>query len=259
MIKIEIISIFNGKGGTGKSTITAELFSMLTKAMYRVLLIDLDEQFDSSYLVGADLEGKTIYDTLMTGLPLAESMQEVAPMLGWVVPGSPDMGSLDMDLYGEKDPLYRLNNALTEVLEQGMDFDYILIDCPPHAGLAVLNAMAISDSVIVPVQSEVLAIKAAQLTNRNFEKIKEKVNPDLRIRGLILSRHDRRSNAAKAGEITIEKMAQELDTKLLGAVRDSARVFEAQAQRKTVTDYAPHSTVAEDFKTIFHEFMKGQE
>lgn len=253
-----ILAVYNGKGGSQKTSIATALFVELANRGYKTLLLDLDQQFDSSFLLGADnTYPKTIYDVLLGKCTLDEAVQMVR-LNGGVVAGSDKMGDFDMEVSVMEEPFYLLNDALYDDYEK---WDFIICDLSPTAGAALKNVAYCADGFVIPVPAELLGVKAMSITYDRLMELK-KVNPDLKVTGLVMGRHTRRANIFKSGESAIQDIAEKLNTKILGSIRDSAKVPEAHARKKTPVEYVPNSLLARDYRkfvdNLLAEVEKGE-
>lgn len=247
-----ILSVFNGKGGTTKSTLSTAIFDSLVRRGYQPLLIDLDEQSDSSYMLGVDedLSKPDIFDVLTGEAALDEAIQEASG--GLVVPGSKNMAMVDMVLADMADPIGRLDEALKGSKKIQ---DFVILDLSPHDGLAVKNALLSSDAVLIPLTPDMLSIKSMQAIEESIKKVQQTVNPNLRVGGLVLTRYDGRPLFARAAKKKVEELAQEMGTDFLGIIRETIKVREAQAARTSIFTYAPRNPVVTDIERIVDAFL----
>ena len=188
-----IIAIANQKGGVGKTTTAVNLATALAAAEKKVLLFDLDPQGNASTGVGISRQARlvTSYEVLVGAKPLkAATIATSVPHLS-LVAASVDLSGAEIELVGAERREFRLREALTA---QALDFDYVLIDCPPSLGLLTLNALVAAHAVLVPLQCEFYALEGLSHLVRTIERVKRHLNPTLEIQGVVLTMFDKRNN-----------------------------------------------------------------
>ncbi len=189
----KIIAIANQKGGVGKTTTAINLSACLGQRGKKVLLIDSDPQGNTSS--GLGINGKeaelSTYDCLVNETPMKDAMVETDYKNLFLCPGNINLAGAELELVDIENREFHLKKSLELVKEE---FDFILIDCPPSLGLITLNAFAAADSVIIPIQCEYYALEGlAQLTH-TVKMVKQGLNPDLKIEGILLTMFDSRTN-----------------------------------------------------------------
>jgi len=198
-----IIAIANQKGGVGKTTTAINLATALAAIGRKVVIIDLDPQGNASTGLGIDRKARqrTIYDVL-TGEALLSDVAADAGIPGLsVVPSSVDLSGAELELVTAERRSYRLREAIYGKEDQApVDADYILIDCPPSLNLLTLNALVAASSVLVPLQCEFFALEGLSLLMRTIERVRAAFNPDLSIRGVVLTMFDKRNNLSQQVE-----------------------------------------------------------
>ena len=188
-----IIAIANQKGGVGKTTTAVNLATALAAADKKVLLFDLDPQGNASTGVGISRQARAVtsYEVLVGARPIkAATVATTVPHLS-VVAASVDLSGAEIELVAADRREYRLRDALTA---QALDFDYVLIDCPPSLGLLTLNALVAAHAVLVPLQCEFYALEGLSHLVRTIERVKRHLNPALEIQGVVLTMFDKRNN-----------------------------------------------------------------
>lgn len=243
-----IIGVWTKKGGQAKSTLSCEIFYYFTQIGKKVLLLDLDAQFDSSFTVGADVSHCfNIHDVLTGRCDLDEAVQTVS-LFGDVIIGSEQMDDFDTEVARIEDRNYLLNDVL---LESKGEWDVVICDLAPHAGTALKNVIAVADYILIPVTAEMLSMKSIESTVNRILELKQELDSDVQIAGLVLARHQTKANILKVGERKIRQIGKELEIPLIGTIRESSKfVEEAHAKRTTVQQYKPKSTIAQDYRNL---------
>lgn len=251
----KIISLFNQKGGVGKTTVNINLASGLANRKRKVLVIDLDPQSNTTSGLGFSRTSETItiYDVL-TGLrKIEEAIEPISENLD-LVPSSPDLAAATLELANMENRDFLLMNALEGHLDQ---YDYILIDCPPALGLLTINALVSSDSVIIPIQCEFYALEGLSQLLETISMVKQGLNPKLEIEGVLLNMVDRRNNLTK--DVMNEVKEYFTDKVYNTQIPRNVRLAEAPSYGMSIFEYDPLSTGAWSFKKWVKEFMKRSE
>jgi chromosome partitioning protein len=187
-----VIAIANHKGGVGKTTTAVNLGASLAAAEQRVLVIDMDSQGNATSGFGVRQREyrASLYGVLMDLSTLGSAVHRGAHLRFLdIVPASPDLAAAEVELADLTDRTFRLRRALDGFREM---YDYVLIDCPPALGLLTLNALAASDSVLIPLQPEFFALEGLANFAEFVETVQERVNPKLAIEGVLLTMYDNR-------------------------------------------------------------------
>ena len=187
----KIISFANQKGGVGKTTSCVNIASSLGVLGFKVLIIDLDPQGNTTSGVGISKKGlKATTKELLNGeLPVSEIIVETPYKNLDVIPTNTALAGAEFDLFDLDDSEFRIKKALDDVKDK---YDYILIDCPPSLGMLTINAFAASDGVIVPMQCEFYALEGLSQLMITINRIKRMYNPDLSITGILITMYNGR-------------------------------------------------------------------
>jgi len=187
-----IICIANRKGGVGKTTTAINLSAALGVAGEASLLVDCDPQGNATSGVGVKLEvdTPTVYDVLLGACQIQEAVQKTAITHLNVLPADHDLIGAEVELFNIENREYRLRTLLHHEREQ---YHYVLLDCPPSLGLLTVNALTAADSVLIPLQCEYYALEGLRSLLETITLIRERLNPDLAIEGLLLTMFDPRN------------------------------------------------------------------
>ena len=190
-----VIAIVNQKGGVGKSTTAVNLGASLALLGRRVLVIDIDPQGNTTTGVGVDKRAveRDVYSVLLGNTPLAEVVRPTEVENLFIVPATLNLAGAEVELVSTLQRENRLKSALSKVVG---DYDIILIDCPPSLGLLTINALTAASEVIIPVQAEYYALEGLSQLVAIVRRIKEGLNPQLAIRGVLITMFDGRTKLA---------------------------------------------------------------
>ena len=199
-----VIAVVNQKGGVGKTTTAVNLAAGLALADRKTLLIDLDPQGNATTGLGVDksgLEG-TVYDVLLEGLAMEKAVLPTEMPFLFLVPSEIDLVGAEIELVTASDREKRLKVAVDSVKAS---FDHVIIDCPPSLGLLTLNALTASDSVLIPLQCEYYAMEGLAHLLRTIDVIRERLNPGLRVEGIVFTMFDGRTSLAAEVKAEVQR------------------------------------------------------
>ncbi len=251
-----IYAFANQKGGVGKTTTTVNLGAYLAAAGQRVLLIDADPQANATSSLGQDPAAQplSLYNVLIQQRPLANVvLADVQPGLD-LAPSAPALAGAEVEMVSLLAREFLLRRAL-----EGLDaaYTHVLIDCPPSLGLLTINALsAAADGVLVPIQCEYLALEGLGRLWQTIQLVRENLNPQLYISGMVLTMFDARTNLAGqvVREVRTHFPAQTFNT----VIPRSVRLSEAPSYGQTILTYAPNSSGALAYRALAQELLERE-
>lgn len=202
-----ILAIANQKGGVGKTTTTINLGTALAAIGERVMIVDLDPQGNASTGLGVENARRdlTTYEVLRGEASLTEIEQETLVPGLTVAPSGVDLSAAEVELINAEGRHQRLRRAIDRAARENPDLSYVLIDCPPSLGMLTVNAMAAADSVLIPLQCEFFALEGLAQILRSIGQVRERLNPELRLQGIVLTMYDRRNNLSREVELNVRE------------------------------------------------------
>jgi len=263
-IPTRVVAVLNQKGGVGKTTSTVNLGAALAERGHRVGLLDLDPQGHLSLHLGIDPAtcGPTVYDLLLEpAVELPEVLVSARPNLE-CVPAAVDLAAAESELADRPDRHAILSRKIAPHLGR---WEHLLIDCPPSLGLLTLNALALADEVLVPMQAHYLALQGVGRLMETVALVGQGVNPRLRVAGVILCMHETQSTHGREVVEELKRFFKEArgsgaawaDARVyLPAVRRNIKLAEAPSFGQTILDYAPTCPGAMDYRTLAERFAE---
>ena len=240
---LRVLVLANQKGGVGKTTTAINLGTALAAIGEQVLIVDLDPQGNASTGLGIARAQRHVstYDVLTGTHSLAEALQATAVPRLAVAPSTLDLLGVELELSAARDRTARLKTALGRLaadqksLPADQRFTYVLIDCPPSLSLLTLNALAAADSVVVPLQCEFFALEGLSQLLSTVEHVRQTLNPDLKIHGVVLTMFDPRNNLANQVEADVRGFMGDKVYKTI--IPRNVRISEAPSHGKPVLLY----------------------
>jgi len=250
----KVIVIANQKGGVGKTTTTINLSAYLADSKKKTLLIDCDPQGNASSGIGINKEetDANVYNVLVNGENIAENIMETQYKNLSIIPSNVDLAGAEIELVSFNNREFLLKEAIKSVKDE---FDYILIDCPPSLGLLTLNAFAAADSVIIPIQCEYYALEGLGQLTKTVSTIKQSINKDIEIEGILLTMFDKRTNLSSVVYDEVKKFFPEKVYKTV--IPRNVRLSEAPSFGEAIISYDKFSKGAHAYKALAKELIKN--
>ncbi len=246
------IAIINQKGGSGKTTTAVNLAASLAEKKRTVLLIDLDPQASTSSWFGKSRDAKGLYDLFTTSKNINDIIEETDIDRIDIIPSSSWLIGLEKRLAQE----VGAETILKQKLELTKKWDYLIIDCPPTLGILTINALTTAQEIIVPVEARIMALSGLIQLLQTIKVIKERLNPKLRISGIVPCRVDYRTNHAK--EVVKELRTNFKDKMYKTTIRENVRLAEAPSYLLPITQYDPNCNGAHDYRMLAKEVIRQE-
>jgi chromosome partitioning protein len=263
---MRVIALMNQKGGVGKTTTTVNLGAALAELGKRVCLIDLDPQAHLTINYGVEPSDDivSLYDMLVDGASFLEAVTKIDDNIA-LVPSSIDLAAAEVELVS----VLGRETLLKKRLESAQhDFDFILLDCPPSLGLLTLNALAVADEVIIPMQPHFLALQGVAKLLETVQLVNKRINPKLKVSGIVLTMFDSQTKLSN-------EVVAELNSFILHALGKplpwaNARIFKSKIRRNIklaespsfgqhILAYEPSSNGAADYRALAREVLTMHE
>lgn len=250
----KVIAVSNQKGGVGKTTTCVNLAAYIAQSGKKVLVIDTDPQGNASSSLGFfDRKDKnSLYEVLCNDKNITSSIRDCEVENLYLLPASADLAGAELEL---AQVVIGRERVLEEKIAEIKDkFDYIFIDCPPSLGLLTVNALAASNGVLVPIQSEFFALEGLSQMMNTIKLVKKFLNPTIEVEGVVLTLYDNRSKLSKGVTEEIEKLfgSKVFKTK----IPRNVRLAEAPSYGKPVVLYDKRCAGAKAYEALAEEFTQ---
>lgn len=250
---MKVIAITNQKGGVGKTTSTVNMAASLGVLGFKVLMIDMDPQGNATTGLGiskADLKA-CIYNVLVDERPIEETVVQTSFENLWVIPATINLSGVDLELASVIGRETRLKQAIEDMQ---MNFDYVLIDCPPSLGLLTLNALTVSESIIVPIQAEYYALEGLTQLLNTIRLAQRHLNKALVIEGIVLTMVNKTNLSAEVEE----EVRNIFDKKVYSTtISRGVRLSEAPSYGQPIYYYDQRSRGAQEYLELAKEVIKN--
>lgn len=246
-----ILTVAFGKGGTAKTSTAAALVNYARMQGKSVLAVDADPQSNFTYCLQGDAAAPGLFEVLTDRAQAADVIQ-TTPQASLIAAGL-NMATAEQAISGKPGRDFILREALEPIRDK---FDLIVIDTQPDLNTILINALSVSDSVLLPMQANAFGIMGLYQMQETISQVKRRCNPALKIAGIVLTRYKPRQTLAADMRESIIQQAQAMGTRVFNTfIRDAVAVEQAQAMQQSLFDYAPRSTAAQDYQNLFAEMQ----
>ena len=259
MKNTQIISVINQKGGVGKTTTVINLATALSLLNKKILVIDLDPQGNATtgFGISNNENQKTIYDVLNGNCNFEESIKNTKINNLKIVSSNVDLSGLEIETASESRRAFLLKDKMEEYINsEKNDFSYIFIDCPPSLSLLTVMALVAAKSLIVPLQAEFFALEGLSQLMKTIDRIKIKLNPELDIRGVLLTMFDKRNKLSTEVDLEARKVFKNKVYQTV--IPRNVRLSEAPSHGAPVLIYDKSCSGSKSYLSFTEEFIKQE-
>lgn len=247
-----IIAVANQKGGVGKTTTSINLSACIAAKGKKVLVIDIDPQGNttSGYGIEKNELENTIYELILGDCSIEDCiLKDIMPNIS-ILPSNVNLAAAEIEMIGVEKKEFILRNEVDWIKDR---YDFIIIDCPPSLSFLTVNAMTTADSVLVPIQCEYYALEGLSQLIHTVNLVKERLNPDLEMEGVVFTMYDSRTNLSAQ---VVENVKSHLSQKIYNTVIPrNIRLAEAPSYGKPINMYDPKSAGAESYMALADEVI----
>ncbi|HVX58486.1 MAG TPA: ParA family protein [Candidatus Saccharimonadales bacterium] len=245
-----IIAVLNQKGGVGKTTSTINLAAYLAKA-HSVLIVDLDPQGNTTSGLGVEKQAlsSTLYDVMFSGAQLNKTILRIGKDNLFLLPSNAQLANAEVDLVNTANREQKLKSIIAS-----LEYDYILIDCPPALGLLTINALTAASDVLIPVQAEYYALEGLGQLLEVIQQVHMALNPSLNLLGVVVTLYDSRTGLSAQVKAELEKHFG--DKVFQTVIPRNVRLAEAPSYGKTIIEHDKWSKGARAYKSLAKEVEK---
>ena len=255
----QVISVINQKGGVGKTTTVINLAAALALLKKKVLVVDLDPQGNAT--TGFGLPNidtvKTIYDVLNGNCNFVEAIKDTKIENLKIITSNVDLSGLEVETANENRKAFLLKDKIENFISsQKSDFSYIFIDCPPSMSFLTIMSLVVAKSLIIPLQAEFFALEGLSQLMKTIDRIKIKLNPELNIRGILLTMFDKRNKLSSQVDMEARKFFQNKVYQTV--IPRNIRLSEAPSHGVPVLIYDKLCSGSKSYLSFTEEFLKQE-